>query len=59
MKTTPTGELRKVYRKLTKGQLFYTALGYYQLQNTETIDDLKEFVKFCKKETRLFLDKEN
>ena len=42
----------ETYKKLTKGELFYTALSFYQLRNELHPTDMEKFKKFCKAEMK-------
>lgn len=59
MKTTPTGKLNEMYKKITKGELFFTAWSYYQLKYPNTGHDLEGFRKFCKQEMKLYGDQDD
>jgi len=47
VRTTPTGDLYRIYRNVTKGQLFWCALALCQFQLGESVtnDELERFIK--------------
>jgi hypothetical protein len=52
--TKPIGEWREAYHELTKGELFHTAMSYFQHLHPDKALDMKEFKKFCKHEMSLY-----